>query len=143
MPVPPGHVSELRKLGLRIRDKGGSLLSVAHPELSRLRGVHGSIFIGLPNAEGADLRSATVFASGQVDRSPCRTTMAAVMTVLDAMGLLAVDRPFVHESIIGTRFIGSVESRTMVARRLQSLLRWRARRGSPASTSSSLTMMIG
>ena len=36
------------------------------------------------------------------------------MAVLDAMGLLAVDRPFVHESIIGTRFVGRVEERTMV-----------------------------
>jgi len=30
------------------------------------------------------------------------------------MGLLAADRPFVHESLIGTRFAGRVRSRTVV-----------------------------
>ena len=39
---------------------------------------------------------------------------AAVMAVVDAMGLLADDRPFVHESLIGTRFTGRVVSRTVV-----------------------------
>jgi len=34
------------------------------------------------------------------------------MAVLDAMGLLADDRPFVHEGILDTRFSGRVASRT-------------------------------
>jgi len=37
-----------------------------------------------------------------------------VMAVIDAMGLLGADRPFVHESLIGTRFLGRVASRTAV-----------------------------
>jgi proline racemase len=37
-----------------------------------------------------------------------------VMAVIDAMGLLAADRPFVHESAIGTLFRGRVASRTAV-----------------------------
>jgi proline racemase len=36
------------------------------------------------------------------------------MAVLDAMGLLLDDRPFVHESLIGTTFVGRVASRTIV-----------------------------
>ena len=36
------------------------------------------------------------------------------MAVVDAMGLLGADRPFVHESLIGTRFSGRVASRTQV-----------------------------
>ena len=36
------------------------------------------------------------------------------MAVIDAMGLLADDRPFVHESLIGTQFKGRVASRTVV-----------------------------
>ena len=36
----------------------------------------------------------------------------AVMAVLDAMGLLGDDRPFVHESLIGTRFTGRIERET-------------------------------
>jgi proline racemase len=36
------------------------------------------------------------------------------MAVIDAMGLLAADTPFVHESLIGTRFNGASRSRTVV-----------------------------
>jgi proline racemase len=56
----------------------------------------------------------TVFAGAQVDRSPCGTGTAAVMAVIDAMGLLTADRPFVHESVLGTRFSGRVVGRTEV-----------------------------
>ncbi len=59
----------------------------------------------------------TIFADAEVDRSPCGTGTAAVMAVIDAMGLLSEDRPFVHESLIGTRFTGRVSSRTVVGER--------------------------
>ena len=36
------------------------------------------------------------------------------MAVVDAMGLLSEDRPFVHESLIGTRFTGRIAGRTAV-----------------------------
>ncbi len=36
------------------------------------------------------------------------------MAVVDAMGLIAEDRPFVHESLIHTRFAGRVVARTLV-----------------------------
>src|SRR5262249_20724594 len=75
---------------------------------------YGTIFTGPAHADGADLRNVTVFASGQVDRSPGGTGMSAVMSVLDAMGLLDAGRPFVEESIIGTRLSGQIAGRTEV-----------------------------
>ena len=114
VPVQPGYLAELRNLGRRIKDEVDSLLAVAHPEIPRLRGLCGTIFTGLPNTEDADLRSVTVFAHGQVDRSPCGSGTGAVMAVLDAMGLLPASRPFIHEGITGARFTGTVESRTTV-----------------------------
>ena len=36
------------------------------------------------------------------------------MAVIDAMGLLADDRPFVHESLVGTLFRGRTAGRTQV-----------------------------
>jgi proline racemase len=36
------------------------------------------------------------------------------MAVVDAIGLLGSDRPFVHESLIGTRFNGRVTARTAI-----------------------------
>ena len=40
--------------------------------------------------------------------------MVAVMAVLDAMGVLGLDQPFVHESLIGTRFTGTIRRRVSV-----------------------------
>ena len=57
---------------------------------------------GAAAPDGAHLRNVTIFADAEVDRSPCGTGTAAVMAVLDAMGVLGDDAPFVHESIIGT-----------------------------------------
>ena len=99
---------------MQIKTGVESALSVAHPNAPGLCGVDGTIFTGLPSTADADLRNVTVFADGQVDRSQGGNGTAAVMSVLDAMGLLPVDRPFVHESIIGTRFFGTVEARTTV-----------------------------
>jgi proline racemase len=60
------------------------------------------------------LRNVTIFADAEVDRSPCGTGTAAVMAVVDAMGLLDEGKPFVHESLIGTRFNGRIAGRTAV-----------------------------
>jgi len=54
------------------------------------------------------------FADASVDRSPCGTGTCAVMAVVDAMGLLGEDKPFVHESLIGTMFTGRIAGRTSV-----------------------------
>jgi len=113
-PILPSYVPALRALGMEIADVVESRINVSHPELSHLRGLHGTIFTGLPHAADADLRSVTVSVNGQVDRSPGGNGTAAVMSVLDAMNLLPVDRPFVHESIIGTSFEGRIEQRILV-----------------------------
>ena len=88
--------------------------AVAHPLDPALKGIYGTIFTGPPNDARADLRNVTIFADAEVDRSPCGTGTAAVMAVVDAMGLLGDDRPFVHESLIGTTFAGRVAGRTRV-----------------------------
>ena len=60
-----------------------------------LTGIYGTIFTGPPSDERADLRNVTIFADAEVDRSPCGTGTAAVMAVVDAMGLLG-ERPAVR-----------------------------------------------
>src|SRR5206468_5344278 len=87
---------------------------IAHPLDPALKGIYGTIFTGPPHSSSADLRNVTIFADAQIDRSPCGTGTAAVMAVIDAMGLLADDRPFVHESLIGTLFEGRVAGRTVI-----------------------------
>jgi proline racemase len=112
--IDGAHVPELRRTGMAIRRAIEGTRTMAHPFESSLSGLQGTIFTGPPHADGADLRNAAVFADGQIDRSPCGTGTSAVMAVLDAMGLLDAERPFVQESIIGTRISGRVVGRTEV-----------------------------
>ena len=101
--IDPAHAPELRRAGMAIRDA-----------VSKVQAVDGTVFTGPPHEAGADLRNAAVLADGAVDRSPCGAGTSAVMAVLDAMGLLGDDHPFVHESIIGTRITGRLRGRTAV-----------------------------
>jgi proline racemase len=113
LPIQPERLPELRTLGMAVAREVERLHRIAHPLDEELKGIYGTIFTG-PAQGQADLRNVTVFADAEVDRSPCGTGTAAVMAVLAEMGLLADDRPFVHESIVGTTFTGRIVSRTRV-----------------------------
>ena len=114
LPIDAGHLPELRRVGMEIKHAIEDVYTIAHPLEPGLHGIYGTIFTGPPSDERADLRNVTIFADAEVDRSPCGTGTAAVMAVVDAMGLLSDDGPFVHESLIGTRFNGRIVSRTEV-----------------------------
>ncbi len=114
LPIDVPHLPELRRVGMEIKHAIEAAQTIVHPIEPGLRGIYGTIFTGPPSDERADLRNVTIFADAEVDRSPCGTGTAAVMAVIDAMGLLGDEKPFVHESLIGTRFTGRVASRTAV-----------------------------
>jgi 4-hydroxyproline epimerase len=54
-------------------------------------------------------RNAVFYGDKAIDRSPCGTGTSARMAQWYAKGKLKVDEPFIHESIIGSKFIGKVE----------------------------------
>jgi proline racemase len=54
------------------------------------------VFVGADEQGDADLRSVTVYDSGDVDRSPGGGSTAALLAVMDGMGMVAPDRPMVH-----------------------------------------------
>jgi proline racemase len=112
--VDRSRVPELRRAGMEIAAAVDAVQAWVHPGTGRGEEIAGTIFTAPPRSEGADLRSVTVCADGQVGRSPGGTATAALMTVLDAMGLLGADRPFVHEGIMETRMLGRLASRTSV-----------------------------
>jgi proline racemase len=113
LPIDGAHLQELRRVGMMIKQAVEAGRRIVHPLEPDLKGIYGTIFTGPPLHPEADLRNVTVFADGEVDRSPCGTGTCAVMAVFDAMGMLPADRPFVHESLIGTLFKGRVCGRTM------------------------------
>jgi len=112
--IDMAHAADLRRAGLAIKEALERTLTIAHPMNAAADGLDGTIFTGPPHDGGADLRNAVVFSDGAVDRSPGGTGTSAVMAVIDAMGLLGEDRPFVHESLLGTHFSGRVTGRTTV-----------------------------
>jgi proline racemase len=114
LPLDAAHVAELRRTGIEIKNAIDRTMTITHPLEPRLAGIYGTVFTGPPRDSSADLLNVTVFANGTINRSASGTGTAAVMTVIDAMGLLDDQRPFVHESVIGTTFTGRVAARTMV-----------------------------
>jgi trans-L-3-hydroxyproline dehydratase len=112
--VDASRLGDLKRIGMAIAREVERLVTVAHPVEPGLAGIYGTIFTAPPRADGAHLRNVTVFADAEVDRSPCGTGTAAVMAVLDEMGVLGAETPFVHESVIGTCFSGRVAARTRV-----------------------------
>ena len=114
LPIDAAHLPELRRVGMEIKRAVEAAQTIAHPLEPGLTGLYGTIFTGPPRDPGADLRNVAIFADAAVDRSPCGTGTCAVMAVVDAMGLLREDKPFVHESLIGTRFMGRIAGRTVV-----------------------------
>jgi proline racemase len=112
--VDVARIPELRRAGREIAEAVDAVQAWVHPGTGAEEACAGTIFTAPPRGEGTDLRSVTVLADGQVGRSPGGTGTAAIMAVLDAMGLLGADQPFVHEGIVDTRLTGRVAGRTSV-----------------------------
>ena len=85
-----------------------------HPTDDRIRGVSHVMWTDRPRGEGADGRNAVFYGERAIDRSPCGTGTSARMAHLVANGKLQVGDRFVHESYIGSRFIGRVEDQVML-----------------------------
>ena len=117
VPIDAAHLPELRTLGMTIARAVEKLRRVVHPGDPGLEGIYGTIFTAPAHLPDAHLRNVTIFADAEVDRSPCGTGTAAVMAVLNDMGLLLDDLPFIHESIVGTTFRGRVVDRVEVGER--------------------------
>jgi proline racemase len=114
VPLDGDTVPDLRRVAGAIKTSLAGSPAVAHPHDPAWSGLEGVVFTGPPRDPEAHLRNVTVFADGAIDRSPCGTGTAAVMAVLDAMGLLLEGAAFVHESAIGTLFRGRVVRRTQI-----------------------------
>ncbi len=83
-----------------------------HPADPSIRGVSHILWADAPKGEGAHGRNAVFYGEKAIDRSPCGTGTSARMAHLVAKGKLRVGDSFVHESYIGSRFIGRVEAET-------------------------------
>ncbi len=80
-----------------------------HPEDSTIRDVSHMLWTGDTISPEATARNAVFYGDKAIDRSPCGTGTSARMAQWYAKGKLKVGDKFVHESYIGSQFVGRVE----------------------------------
>jgi 4-hydroxyproline epimerase len=80
-----------------------------HPENSSIRGLSHVLWTGKTIDFESTARNAVLYGEKAIDRSPCGTGTSARMAQWFNNGKLQIGEKFVHESIIGTKFIGRVE----------------------------------
>ena len=104
--VVSGELNALIALGREIKRRIDEARLAAHPDDARLSGLYGTIFYDDLGEESGCLRqrNVTVFADGEVDRSPCGSGTCARIAQLVAEGRLGIGDEFLHESVIGTSF---------------------------------------
>ena len=85
-----------------------------HPENETIRDVSHMLWTGKPLDPGSSGRNAVFYGDKAIDRSPCGTGTSARMAQLHARGKLKPGEEFIHESYIGSRFIGRIEQETKI-----------------------------
>ncbi|NNK88784.1 MAG: 4-hydroxyproline epimerase [Flavobacteriaceae bacterium] len=85
-----------------------------HPEDTTIRDVSHVEWTGQVLDKASSGRNAVFYGDKAIDRSPCGTGTSARMAQLHAKGLLKLHETYVHESYIGSRFTGRIESLTKV-----------------------------
>ena len=73
------------------------------------------MWTGKPLNANSSGRNAVFYGDKAIDRSPCGTGTSARLAQLFAKGALKLGDEFIHESIIGSTFIGKIESETTLA----------------------------
>ncbi len=111
--VAPAELPRLIERGRELKRELEARHEIVHPLEPELRDVYGVIFW---QREGdAVQRNVTVFADGEVDRSPCGSGTSARLALLDASGELPRGAELTHLSIVGTEFRARVVGEADVA----------------------------
>lgn len=113
--VTPDNVGDLIAIGREIKWALNDTPHARHPSDDRLNGIYGTILyddLGTDEQGRLHQRNVTIFADGQVDRSPCGSGTAARMATMVAAGDLHPEQELVHHSIVGSVFTGKVSGMT-------------------------------
>jgi proline racemase len=113
--VEPSELPRLIQLGRGLKAALEADHDIVHPLEPELREVYGVIFWQHEADDPLTQRNVTVFADGEVDRSPCGSGTSARLALLDAAGRLPRGAPLRHLSIVGSEFTGRVVGAADVA----------------------------
>jgi proline racemase len=115
--VVPEQVDALTRAGTAITNVLRRDHTPNHPTDRDLGFVYGTIIMDRHPATSPDgkatqaaMRNVTIFADGEVDRSPCGTGTSALLAWLHATGQIEVGQELVNAGITGETFRGRVEA---------------------------------
>lgn len=95
-----------------IRAKVNEQHTFIHPENPTINGMSHVQWTGKVIDPNSTARNAVFYGEKAIDRSPCGTGTSARMAQWYAQGKLKKGDEFIHESIIGSKFIGRIEEET-------------------------------
>lgn len=104
--------SQLIHYGKIIRRLLNEKTDFIHPEDENIYGLSHIQWTGKPTKENSTGRNAVLVGENALDRSPCGTGTSARMAQWYAKGKLSRGEEFVHESYIGSQFVGRIEEET-------------------------------
>lgn len=104
-------ISWSRELRKRLNEK----YTFVHPENEHIKGLSHLLWTGATISPEATARNAVFYGDKAIDRSPCGTGTSARMAQWYAKGKLRKGDRFIHESIIGSQFNGTIEEETTIA----------------------------
>lgn len=99
-----------REMRKRINEK----YSFVHPDNPHINGCSHVLWTGAVLDNTSTARNAVFYGDKAIDRSPCGTGTSARMAQWYAKGKLKKGDEFIHESIIGSKFIGRIEEETTI-----------------------------
>jgi len=83
-----------------------------HPENDTIRDVSHMLWTGNPLDPTSSGRNAVFYGDKAIDRSPCGTGTSARIAQLHAKGKLRLGKEYIHESYIGSKFVGRIVEET-------------------------------
>lgn len=114
--VTPEHYGEIIAIGREIKWALNDSEYAEHRTDSRLSGIYGTI-VYEDLTTGSDglkrQRNATIFADGEVDRSPCGSGTCARLATLVEKKQLKIGEVLKHDSIVGSQFLGVAKAQVM------------------------------
>lgn len=104
-PLSLSHLTEFNRAARDIRDalRRDGISGVGGAEIDHVE------FFGAAESDDANSRNFVYCPGGAYDRSPCGTGTSAKLACLAADGKLAPGEPWIQESIIGSRFVGTYQ----------------------------------
>ena len=97
-----------------LRERINEKYTFIHPQNETITGCSHILWTGECLDKTSTARNAVFYGDKAIDRSPCGTGTSARMAQWYAKGKLKKGDLFIHESIIGSKFIGTIEEETNI-----------------------------